>query len=108
MYVRQALIDINQDDLGVAATYFQPSGAPAPVDGEIYPYWAGPLSDGHVVALVAASGAQQLSVNLSDVPGLEGGDYSWTEVHSGETGTGTSVSADLGEHDIAVFKITSA
>ncbi|PVI05616.1 glycoside hydrolase family 27 protein [Periconia macrospinosa] len=102
----KGLIEINQDSLGKAATTFQPSGAAAPVNGQLYPYWAGPLSDGVVVALVAPSGAQTYSVNFSDVPGLGSGTFSWTELYSGRTGSGTSVSEDLGQHDIAVFKVT--
>ena len=102
----KGLIAINQDSLGKAATTFQPKGAAAPVKGQLYPYWAGPLSDGVVVALVAPNGAQTYSVNFSDVPGLGSGTFSWTELYSGRTGSGTSVSASLQQHDIAVFKVT--
>ncbi|KFZ20203.1 hypothetical protein V502_03269, partial [Pseudogymnoascus sp. VKM F-4520 (FW-2644)] len=102
------LLAINQDSLGKAATTFRPSGAASPVSGQLYPYWAGPLSDGVVVGLVAPDGAQTLSVNFSDVPGLTSGTFSWTELYSGRTGSGTSVSASLGEHDIAVFKVVSS
>ncbi|KAL5353601.1 hypothetical protein ACLOAV_001638 [Pseudogymnoascus australis] len=96
---------INQDSLGKAATTFRPSGAASPVSGQLYPYWAGPLSDGVVVGLVAPNGAQTLSVNFSDVPGLGSGTFSWTELYSGRTGSGVSVSANLGAHDIAIFKV---
>ncbi|EHL03276.1 putative Alpha-galactosidase [Glarea lozoyensis 74030] len=96
---------INQDPLGKAATTFRPSGASAPVSGQLYPYWAGPLSDGVVVALVAPSGAQTLSVKFADVPGLGSGTFAWTELLSGKTGSGESVSASLGAHDVAVYKV---
>ena len=54
---------------------------------------------------MAPDGAQTLSANFSDVPGLTSGTFSWTELYSGRTGSGTSVSASLGEHDIVVFKV---
>ena len=101
----KGLLAINQDKLGKAATTFRPPGAAAPVNGQLYPYWAGPLSDGVVVGLVAPNGAQTLSVNFSDVPGLGAGTFSWTELYSGRTGSGTSLSASLGAHDIAVYKV---
>lgn len=104
----QGLLAVNQDSLGKAATTFRPSGAASPISGQLYPYWAGPLSDGVVVGLVAPDGAQTLSVNFSDVPGLGSGTFSWTELYSGRKGSGTSVSASLGEHDIAVFKVVSS
>jgi alpha-galactosidase len=100
-----AVIAINQDSLGVAATTFQPSGQAAPVSGTLYPYWSGVLSDGYVVALVAANGAATLTVNFSDVPGLGAGTYSWTEAYTGASGTGTSVSATLALHDMAIFTV---
>ena len=100
---------INQDSLGKAATTFRPNGAAAPVSGQLYPYWAGQLSDGVVVALVVpGSSTQTLSVSFTDVPGLGSGSFSWTELYSGRTGSGTSVSATLGSHDIAVFKVVKA
>jgi alpha-galactosidase len=105
--VIQDVIDINQDKLGIAAGIFQPRGAPAPVDGEIYPYWAGPLSDGVVVAFVAASGGGRFSVKFADVPGLGPGAYKWREVHSGEEGTGAGISYDVADDDIAIFKVTA-
>ncbi|TLD04320.1 uncharacterized protein PgNI_12038 [Pyricularia grisea] len=102
------LIAINQDKLGKAATYFQPPGEPAPVDGELYPYWAGQLSDGVVIGLTNAmgTGPQTLAVDFEDVPGLGAGTWSWTEVYSGKTGTGTGVSFDLERYDMAVIKVT--
>ena len=101
----KAIIAINQDPLGKAAGYFRPSGAPAPVSGQLYPYWAGALSDGVVIGLVAASGPQTLSVNFKDVPGLGSGTYSWTELWTGKTGSGSSVSFSLASHDMAVVKV---
>ncbi len=94
--------------MGKAATYFQPKGAAAPVSGQIYPYWAGPLSDGVALGLVAANGAQTLSVNFADVPGLGSGTWNWVEYYTGKTGTGTSVSFALESHDMAILKVTTA
>jgi alpha-galactosidase len=96
---------MNQDPLGKAAAYFRPSGAPAPQNGALYPYWTGPLSDGVVVGLVAANGAATLAVHFSDVPHLGGGTYRWKEAYSGKTGNGTSVSVILGNHDMAVYHV---
>lgn len=96
----QDIIAINQDSLGLAAAYFQPSGQPAPTSSTLYPYYSGKLSDGYVVGLVAVSGASTLSVSFSDVPGLGAGTYSWKELYTGETGSGTSVSASLAAHDM--------
>lgn len=103
----KGLIAINQDKLGKAATYFQPPGKPAPVSGQLYPYWAGPLSDGVVVGLTNAmgTGRQTLAVDFKDVPGLGAGTWSWTEMYSGRTGSGTGVSFDLERYDMAVFKV---
>lgn len=106
--VQQGIIAINQDSLGKAATTFTPSGQAKPVSGQLYPFWAGPLSDGVVVALVAPNGAQTLSVNFADVPGLGSGTWSWTELLSGKTGSGASVSASLSSHDVAVYKVTKS
>jgi alpha-galactosidase len=103
----QGIIAINQDSLGKAATTFRPPGAPAPVSGQIYSYWAGPLSNGVVIGLVAGNGAATLSVNFKDVPGLGSGTYNWQEMYSGKTGTGTSVSFSLGNHDMAVVRVTT-
>lgn len=104
----QDIVSINQDVLGIAAGIFQPSNAPAPVAGEIYPYWAGPLSDGVVLAFAGASGGGTFSVNLVDVPGLEGGAYSWKELYSGEEGSGESITFEVADDDIAIFKITTS
>ncbi|KAK7177996.1 alpha-galactosidase [Paraphaeosphaeria sporulosa] len=99
------IIAINQDSLGKPATYFRPSGAPAPQNGALYPYWAGLLSDGVVVGLVAPNGPTTLSVNLSDVPNLGSGTYRWKEAYSGNTGNGTSIRATLGSHDMEIFRV---
>ncbi|PVH99881.1 carbohydrate-binding module family 1 protein [Periconia macrospinosa] len=104
----KGIIDINQDKLGKSATTFQPPGSGAPVSGKIHPYWAGPLSDGVVIGLVAINGATTMSVNFKDVPGLGSGTYSWKEMYSGRTGSGTSVSFSLGTHDMAVVKVTTS
>ena len=105
----QGIIDINQDPLGTAATTFVPPGSSNPVSGRIHPYWSGPLSDGVVIGLIAGNGAATLSVNFKDVPNLGGsGSYSWKEMYSGRTGTGTSVSFSLGNHDMAVIKVTTS
>jgi alpha-galactosidase len=71
----------------------------------LYKYFAGPLSDGVVIGLVAADGPEILTVNFSDVPGLGNGSFAWTELYSGRNGTGTSVSQKLDTHDMAVFKV---
>jgi alpha-galactosidase len=99
---------VNQDSLGKAATTFVPSGKAGPSNGKLYRYWAGPLSDGVVIGLVAPDGAETVSVNFSDVPGLGSGTFKWTELFSGATGTGTSVSAKLAAHDMAAYKVTKA
>ena len=91
--------------MGKAATTFTPAGQPAPKDGKLYKYYAGPLSDGVVVGLLAADGADTLTVNFTDVPGLGAGPFAWTELYSGETGTGTSVSQKLANHDMVVYKV---
>lgn len=49
-----------------------------------------------------------LSVNFKDVPGLSSASYSWKEMYSGKTGTGTSVSFSLGSHDMAVVLVTTS
>lgn len=104
----QDLIDINQDELGVAASIFQPPGAPKPVPGLVYPYWAGQLSDGVVLAFAAATAGGKFEVDFTDVPGLEAGSYNWKEVYSGEEGSGESISFAVALNDIAVFKVTPA
>lgn len=106
----KGLIDINQDPLGKAATIFRPPGAAAPVRGKIYPYWAGELSDGVVIGLVAGTSAGRYGVDFKDVPGLGGAGktYSWREMYTGQTGNSTNVSFDIGLHDIRVVKVTKA
>ncbi|KAF3917618.1 Alpha-galactosidase [Arthrobotrys entomopaga] len=100
------VIAINQDALGKAASLFQPAGAAAPQGNALYPYWAGPLSGGDwVIGLVAANGAATLSASFADVPGLGAGTYSWTELYTGATGSGTGVSATLTSHDMAIFRV---
>jgi alpha-galactosidase len=106
--LNQDLVNINQDELGAAAGYFRPPGSPEPVNGQIYPYWAGPLSDGAVVAFAGASGAGTFSVNFADVPGLGNGNYSWKEAYTGEEGSGDSLSFSVAQDDIAIFKITAS
>jgi len=104
----QGIIAINQDSLGKAASNFVPKGASPPTAGNLYPYWAGPLSDGVALGLVASNGAGTLSVNFADVPGLGAGNFNWVEYYSGKSGTGSSVSVSLGDHDMAVYKVTKA
>ncbi|OAQ63714.1 alpha-galactosidase [Pochonia chlamydosporia 170] len=104
----KGIISINQDPLGKAAGYFIPTGKRPPRSGELYPYWSGLLSDGVVIGLVAANGAETLSVNFTDVPGLGAGAYDWIEYYSGKTGTSTSVSFSLDSHDMAVVKVNTA
>lgn len=104
----KGIIDINQDSLGKAATTFRPPGSPAPVSGKIYPYWAGPLSDGVVIGLCAGTAAGKYSVNFRDVPGLDQGDYTWEEMYTGQTGRGSSISFDIALHDMRVVKVTTA
>jgi len=101
-----AIIAINQDSLGKAAKYFTPSGQSGP-GNSLYPYWAGPLSDGVVVGIVASNGALNYNVNFASVPGLGSGTYNWKELYSGKTGSGTSISGSLSTHDMAVYKITT-
>jgi alpha-galactosidase len=104
----KGIIDINQDPLGKAATTFRPPGAPAPVSGQVYPYWAGPLSDGVVIGLCAGTAAGTYTVNFTDVPGLGAGTYTWKEMYTGQTGNGTSVSFNIDLHDMRVIKVTKA
>lgn len=103
----KAIIAINQDSLSKAASTFTPKGQPAPSSSSLYPYWAGPLSDGIVIGLIAFYGAATLTVNLADVPVLGSGGHNWTELYSGRIGSGTGVSADLGLHDMAIFRVST-
>lgn len=57
---------------------------------------------------MAADGAENLSVEFADIEAIGEGTFAWAELYTGETGTGTGVSADLEVHDMAVFKITAA
>ena len=66
------------------------------------------MSDGVVIGLVAVDGATTLSANFADVPGLGKGNWKWTEVFTNASGTGSSVSAQLGAHDMRVYKVTKA
>ncbi|KAI1839902.1 hypothetical protein JX265_013659 [Neoarthrinium moseri] len=102
----KGILAINQDPLGNAATTFTPSGKSPPVSGQLYRYWAGKLSDGVVIGLVASDGAETLSVNFADVPDLGSGAYNWIELFTGSTGSGTSVAASLDSHDMAIYKVT--
>ncbi|KAH8743981.1 glycoside hydrolase superfamily [Diaporthe sp. PMI_573] len=102
------VISINQDSLGLAAKYFTPAGKSGPVSGQLYPYWSGKISTGYVIGLVASNGAATLSVNFADIPGLGAGTYSWRELYTNATGTGTSVSATLTSHDMAIFKVNKS
>jgi alpha-galactosidase len=61
-----------------------------------------------VIGLVASNGAATLSVNFADVPGLGAGTYSWKECYTNATGIGTSVSATLAAHDMAIFKVNKS
>ncbi|KAK1830493.1 glycoside hydrolase superfamily [Podospora conica] len=101
----KGILAINQDPLGAAATTYAPIGHPAPVPGKLYKFYVGPLSDGVVIGMVAADGPEKLTVYLREIPGLGMGAFEWTELFTGRTGMGTTVSADLENHDMAVFKI---
>jgi len=103
----KGLIDINQDPLGKAATTFRPPGAAAVQNGKIYPYWAGPLSDGVVIGLIAGISAGNYKVSFKDVPGLADKTYSWKEMYTGQTGNSTSVGFDIPLHDMRVIKVTT-
>ena len=99
------IIDINQDTLGNAHTIFLPPGNPAPVQGKIYPYWAGELKDGVVIGLYAGTSAGVYTVNFKDVPGLDARPRVWKELYTGLTGNGTSISFNIGLHDMRVVKV---
>ncbi|ORY18419.1 glycoside hydrolase superfamily [Clohesyomyces aquaticus] len=105
----KAILAINQDPLGKAATYFTPAGKSKPQNGKLYPYWTGPLTDGVVIGVVAADGAATLSFNFGDVPGLDATKtYNWTEAWTGTTGSGKAVSTNLGSHDMRVYRLKTA
>ncbi|KAH8890710.1 glycoside hydrolase [Thozetella sp. PMI_491] len=101
----KAILAINQDPLGSAATTFTPKHQMAANSTKLSKYFAGPLSDGIVVGIVAADGPETLTVNFTDVPGLGVGSFAWTELYSGRDGVGTSVSQKLDTHDMAIFKV---
>ena len=101
-------ISVYQDPLGKAVTTFRPANGTAPSGSSLYPYWAGPLSDGGVIGLVAVNQAATYSVKFSDVPGLGAGTFTWTEFYSGKMGNGTSASFTLGLYDMAVIKVRTA
>lgn len=61
-----------------------------------------------MIGIVAVNGAATMTVNFSDVPGLGAGTYSWKECYTGTTGTGSSVSATLVAHDMAIFKVSKS
>lgn len=77
------------------------------MNGQIYPYWAGPLSDGVVVAFAASSGGGTFSVSFADVPNLGAGSYKWKELYSGEEGSGELVTFVVEQDSIAIFKVTT-
>ncbi|KAJ4130142.1 hypothetical protein NW768_007124 [Fusarium equiseti] len=105
LITNKGLLAINQDPLSKPAVPFTPPGTPTKGNGEIYPYWSGPLSSGTVVAIVASKGNLDTKLSLSQVPGLKDQDYSWTEMLTGAKGRGRTVQAKLEKHDIAVFRI---
>lgn len=102
----QDIIDINQDVLGIAAGAFVPPGTPPIESDKIHPYWSGLLSDGFVVAFTGANGGGEMSVDFKDVPGMEERTYHWKELYSGQTGQGNTLTFDVAQDDIAIFKVT--
>ncbi|KAL2160723.1 hypothetical protein VTH06DRAFT_920 [Thermothelomyces fergusii] len=104
----KGIIAINQDSLGRPATTFVPPGQPGPQWGKIYPYWAGPLSDGVVIGLCAGTSAGTYSVQFKDVPGLGDGTYTWEEMYTGQRGTGTGISFWIDLHDMRVIKVKTS
>jgi alpha-galactosidase len=71
----QAIVDVNQDKLDKAAGYFEAPGAPAPINTQLYPYWAGQLSDGVVIGLLGNTGSKTFNFSFKDVPGLQAHSY---------------------------------
>lgn len=47
-------------------------------------------------------------MNFADVPNLEAGSYTWKELYSGEEGSGESITFDVEQDSIAIFKVTTA
>ena len=101
----QGIMSISQDSLGLAAAPFNSSTG---TNGQLATFWAGSLSDGVVVGLVNTNDATTIDVNFSDVPGLGAGTWAWTELYTGTSGTGSSVSIALDTHDMAVIKVTTS
>jgi alpha-galactosidase len=60
------------------------------------------------MGLVTSTGAATLSDNFSDILGHGVGTYSWKECYTNATGTGTSASATLAAHEMAIFKIAES
>jgi alpha-galactosidase len=60
------------------------------------------------VGVVAADGAATLSFDCKDVPALSTGAWKWTEVLTGTSGNGSSISAQLSSHDMRIYKIMKA
>ena len=104
----KGIISINQDSLGKAATTFSPPGTAAPASGKIHPYWAGPLAGGVALGLCAGTSAGTYNVSFKDVPGLSSGTYVWEEMYTGQTGNSTSVSFNIGLHDMRVLRVKSS
>lgn len=84
-----------------------PPNTPAIEADKIHPYWAGKLSDGFVVAFTGASAGGSFSVDFKNVPDMEDREYSWKELFSSEEGQGSSLTFEVGQDDIAIFKITT-
>lgn len=83
-----------------------PPNTPEIASDKIHPYWAGQLSDGFVVAFTGASGGGSFSVNFKDVPRMEDREYSWKELYSSKEGRGNSLTFEVAQDDIAIFKVT--
>jgi alpha-galactosidase len=58
-----------------------------------------------VVAFTGANGGGELSVAFKDVPGMQDREYEWKELYSGQTGAGSTLSFNVAQDDIAIFKI---
>lgn len=84
-----------------------PPTTPEIVSDKIHPYWSGTLSDGFVVAFTGASGGGSFSVDFKDVPGMEDREYSWKELYSLKEGKGNSLTFEVEQDDIAIFKVTA-
>ena len=84
-----------------------PPGTGAIEAVKIHPYWSGELSDGFVVVFTGASGEGSFSVDLKDVPGMKDAEYQWQELYSSTGGSGRTLTFDVEQDDIAIFKVTS-